>query len=300
MRKIFLLLTALIFSVNTYSQSTDSIKAVEPSARVKMYHVNYPIVSVIIGGGMVADVLGVKRIRNKPSLTLADITYLSSPGQVAKINSIDRWGLRQKASDREKFEKLSNNGLAGMVFLPCLLLFDKKIQKDWGDLLLIYVEGHTLTLTNYCYNYVGPTFIERYRPRTYYSEFTDAARESGENRNSFYSGHVASTAYSTFFMAKVYSDYHPDLSTGGKVLIYSAATLPPLLMAYWRTKALAHFPTDNAVGLVFGAAIGILVPQLHKNHVKSNVSLGMFSSPEGMGLTVNWNLSNKHLLAAIK
>jgi len=221
---------------------------------------------------------------------------VTSPSQIALINKFDLWGLRQKASDRDRFNKLSNNSLAVIVFVPCLLAIDKKISKDWGDLLFMYVEGHTLTLANYCYNFLGPTYIERYRPRTYYTEFSDVTRESGQNRNSFYSGHVASAAYSTFFMAKVYCDYHPNLGAG-KYLIYTAATIPPLLMAYWRIKALDHFPSDNAVGLVIGAAIGIIVPELHKSHSKKNYSLGMFTSPEGMGLTINWKLANKQLLS---
>ena len=296
MKNIFFFLAALICSANTFGSVADSTKLADSNVKTKIYHVNIPVLSVIIAGGMTADVLGVRRMKNKPSLTLDELNFVTSPSQIALINKFDRWGLRQKASDRDKFNKLSSNGLAVMVFVPCLLAIDKKISKDWGDLLFMYVEGHTLTLANYCYNFLGPTYIERYRPRTYYTEFSDVTRESGQNRNSFYSGHVASAAYSTFFMAKVYCDYHPNLGAG-KYLIYTAATIPPLLMAYWRIKALDHFPSDNAVGLVIGAAIGIIVPELHKNRSKKNYSLGMFTTPEGMGLTINWKLSNKQLLS---
>ena len=296
MKSIFLFLTALICSANAFGSIVDSTKSTDSNVNTKIYHVNRPVLGVVIGGGMVANYFGVKRMKNKPSLTLDELNFVSSPSQIALINKFDRWGLRQKASDRDRFNNLSSNGLAVMVFIPCLLVIDKKIGKDWGDLLFMYVEGHTLTLANYCYNYLGPTYIERYRPRTYYTEFPDVTRESGQNRNSFYSGHVASAAYSTFFMAKVYCDYHPNLGAG-KYLIYTAATIPPLLMAYWRIKALDHFPSDNAVGLVIGAAIGIIVPELHKNHMNKNYSLGMFTTPEGMGLTINWKLSNKQLLS---
>ena len=296
MKKIFFLLTALVCSACAFGNNVDSTKLADSTVKTKIYHVNIPVLSVVIAGGMTADVLGVRRMKNKPSLTLDELNFVTSPSQIALINKFDRWGLRQKASDRDRFNKLSNNSLAVIVFVPCLLAIDKKISKDWGDLLFMYVEGHTLTLANYCYNFLGPTYVERYRPRTYYTEFPDVTRESGQNRNSFYSGHVASAAYSTFFMAKVYCDYHPNLGAG-KYLIYTAATIPPLLMAYWRIKALDHFPSDNAVGLVIGAAIGIIVPELHKNHIKKNYSLGMFTSPEGMGLTINWKLSNKQLLS---
>ena len=299
MRKIFFFLAIMIFCGNAFGAKVDSGFAVDSTVRTKIYHVNYPIVSVIIAGGFISDYYGVKRIKNKPSITLDELHFLSSQAQIDLINPFDRWGLRQKASDRDKYNTLSNNTLTGIVLVPCFLLLDKKISKDWADILMIYVEGHSITLANYCYNFLGPTYVQRFRPRTYYSEFTDEVRESGQNRNSFYSGHVASAAYSTFFMAKVYCDYHPNLGAE-KYLIYTAATIPPLLMSYLRVKALDHFPSDNLTGLVIGAAIGIIVPELHKYPCKKNISLSMFTSPEGMGLSLFWKFQNKNLLASIK
>ena len=57
--------------------------------------------------------------------------------------------------------------------------------------------------------YTGSVYItNRYRPYVYSSESTIEQR--GGAKNSFYAGHVALVATSTFFMAKVYGDYHPD------------------------------------------------------------------------------------------
>ena len=291
MKKIFCFFAALILCGNAYCIPADS------TVKTKLYHVNKPIVGVIIGGGMIANYFGVKRIKDRPPLTIEELNFLSSKEQIALINPFDRWALRQKASDRDSYNRLSNNTLTGIVFIPCLLVLDKDIRKDWGDLLMMYVEGHTITLANYCYNYLGPTYITRYRPRAYYSEFSDVTRESGQNRNSFYSGHVASAAYSTFFMAKVYCDYHPNLGAG-KYLIYTAAVIPPLLMGYLRVKALDHFPSDNAIGLVIGAAIGVIVPELHKNRYKRNLSFGMFTSPDAMGLSMYLKIQNHQLLTS--
>jgi len=299
MKNIFFFFTALICCVNAFANMTDSIVIADSTVKTKLYHVNRPVAGVIIGGGMIANYFGVKRIKDRPALSIEEIHLLNTQEQRDLINSFDRWALRQKASDRDNYNQLSNNSLTGIVFLPCLLVFDKNIRKDWGDLLLMYVEGHTITLANYCYNFIGPTFVTRYRPRAYYPEFSDNVRESGQNRNSFYSGHVASAAYSAFFMAKVYCDYHPNLGAE-KYLIYTAATIPPLVMSYLRIKALDHFPSDNAIGLVIGAAIGIIVPELHKNPYKRNLSLGMFTSPDGMGLSVFWKLQNQRLLTSSK
>ena len=64
-------------------------------------------------------------------------------------------------------------------------------------------------------------------------------------------------------MAKVYSDYHPELGNK-KYWLYGAALIPPLIVGYYRIKAMRHFPTDVITGLAVGAAVGILVPHLHR------------------------------------
>ena len=71
-------------------------------------------------------------------------------------------------------------------------------------------------------------------------------------------------------MAKVFSDYHPELGNK-KFWLYGAALIPPVVVGALRVKAMKHFPTDIMAGLTVGAAIGILVPQLHK--IKKNKNL---------------------------
>jgi hypothetical protein len=293
MKTLCSILALLIFSVNTFCSSADS------TANTKIYHVNYWVTGVIIVGGMASDYFAIGRIKNKPTITDEELKLLSSDQEKDLINPIDQWALRQNPSDRDTYKKVSDYGQVGIYLLPTLLLFNKNIRKDWADILLMYVEGHTITFTFYNYSFLGPTFQNRYRPVTYYSEFPDSYRENGNNRNSFYSGHVASCTYSAFFMAKVYCDYHPDLGAE-KYLVYTAALVPSVFMSYSRIKALDHFPSDDAVGLLLGAAIGIIVPELHKYPCSKNLSVGMFSSPYGTGLSLRWNLSNQRLLASGK
>jgi membrane-associated phospholipid phosphatase len=150
----------------------------------------------------------------------------------------------------------------------------------------MYVEGHTITFTFYNYSWLGPTFQNRFRPLTYYTQLPLKDRMDGGNRNSFYSGHTASVAYTSFFVAKVYCDYHPDLGAA-KYLLYTAALIPPLVMAYIRVKALAHFPSDDMVGLTIGAAIGVILPELHKFSYKG-ITLGLLCAPDAMGLSLCW------------
>ena len=102
-----------------------------------------------------------------------------------------------------------------------------------------------------------------------------------------YSGHVASSTAATFFMAKVFGDYHPEMGLK-KYLLYGAASVPPLFLGYLRVKSLDHFPSDVGVGFIVGAFCGVLVPEMHRIKSK-NISLQSFSMPDGAtGISVKW------------
>ena len=75
--------------------------------------------------------------------------------------------------------------------------------------------------------------------------------------------------------------------------MFGIGALPGIAMAYVRFKALDHFPSDIAVGMVIGTACGVLIPELHKIGDK-NLSIGAYSSPTtGTGLTLNWNMGSE-------
>jgi membrane-associated phospholipid phosphatase len=290
MKKLAGILILLIVGLTVSGNQADSTD--KEKRRVKRYHVNYWVTGSIIGVGMAGDYFAIGRLKSKTDVSEEELIMVTSDQQVNLMNSIDRWALKQKASDKALWSDISDYTQTALFFVPALLMLDKKMRKDWGDLLLMYMEGHTITFTCYNYSFLGPTFQNRLRPITYYTEFTDSERRSGHNRNSFYSGHVASVSYSTFFMAKVYCDYHPNLGAK-KYLVYAAAAVPPLFIAYTRIKALAHFPSDGMVGLALGAIIGIALPELHKNPKFKDLSLGMFSSPEGTGVTLQFKIPDR-------
>jgi membrane-associated phospholipid phosphatase len=291
MRKILSLLTALFLYSIAYCTSADSV------SKVKIYHVNRLVEGSIILGGGIADYFENNNIDNKSGIYNDELLFLNTKAQRDLINPFDRWVLNLTTTNRSIYQQISGYGMGVIIALPFLLTINKEIRKDWLDLLLMYTEGHTITFTYYNFSFFGPTFQNRFRPLVYYSDISTHVRESAINRNSFYSGHVASSAYSTFFMAKVYCDYHPNIGAT-KYLLYAAALVPPLLEGYVRVKALEHFPSDIVVGLGLGAILGILIPELHKNHFNKNLSLSMFSSSDGMGLSMLWKLPNPKFLAS--
>lgn len=270
-----------LFSVclikQAYSQSPASDSSFHP------YHVNNWVTLPIIGVGLVTNYLGIPHTLHKTDLKDEEIKGLNRD----VINSLDKWALDQNPAQMDAFEIYSDYSIAVSVLLPAFLMFDKKIRKDWVDVLLMYMETMSITPNIYEWSFLGPTFQNRFRPVTYYDQLSDVIRKQGNNRNSMYSGHVATVAASTFFMVKVYSDFNPEIGNN-KYLLYSAAMVPPLILGYFRIRALKHFPSDVMIGIGIGALCGIIIPELHRINDK-NFTLGMFASPESTGITVNWN-----------
>ena len=275
-RFIILAIVGICTAQLVYPQSPASDSSFHP------YHVNYWVTGSIIGVGLTTNYLGVQRVFSKGEISPLELQALNR----GTINNIDRWALEQDPSQREIYARYSDYAVASTVVLPVLLLLDKRIKQDWTDVLLMYVETMSITTNIYEWSFLGPTFQNRIRPAAYYDQLTYDQRKSGSNRNSFYSGHVGVVAASTFFMAKVYSDYHPEIG-GNKYLLYGAATIPPLLLGCFRVKALAHFPSDVMVGIGVGALCGILIPELHHFQHK-NISLDLYSSSEATGIAIKW------------
>ncbi len=291
---VIIVLAGLIFSGKAFCNPPDTLRSANdttvkvpaiPAKKADVYRVNYYLTGSIILVGGVGDYFAISRLKHKQNLTDAEIAALN-PGI---LNSIDRWALKQDYTQRKTFAKVSDYTESAIFIIPALMMIDKRIRKEWLDVLAMYVEGHAITFSIYNYGSIGPTFHNEYRPMTFYDSVPMPERRGGGTRNSIYSGHVASVAYTTFFMAKVFCDFYPEMSFGNKFLLYAGATIPPVLEGYFRVRALAHFPSECLTGLVLGAAIGIIVPELHKRHLK-NFTLGMYDAPGGAGLSVCWNV----------
>jgi membrane-associated phospholipid phosphatase len=273
---ICLIAIGLCFVAQVHAQSAAGDSTFHP------YHINYWVTGPLLAVGGALNYLGIPAIMEKKAISELEIEALDAD----VINGFDRWALHQDPALVDDYLDYSNYLLAPAVMLPVALLFDGQIRRDWMDILLMYLETMSLTSNIYEWTFIGPSFVNRYRPVTYYDELDYDARRSGNNRNSFYSGHVASVAASTFFLVKVYSDYNPDIGAN-KYLLYGAAMVPPLVLGYFRMKALRHFPSDNLMGIAIGALCGILVPELHRL-TEENVSLGIYTAPDATGLTFQW------------
>ena len=226
-------------------------------------------------------------IKDKKPLTDAELASLN-PGI---FSDLDKWALQQEIDQdrRGKIDVTSDRLLTLTSIGAAALFLDKNIRKDWLRILTLYVETSAATFSFYNWSPFGALFNNKIRPLAYYDNFPLELRKDGNSRNSFYSGHVANAAASTFFMAKVYSDYHPELG-GKKYLLYGLATLPPLLISYLRVKALFHFPSDCLVGLIIGGTVGVVVPETHRNKNKKGLAFGLSSMSDVPAVALKWKL----------
>jgi len=204
----------------------------------------------------------IKAFRNKPRFegVLPTLEDNDVPG-------IDRWGLRQNPEKAEDFAKTSDIFFITGQIAPFTLFIWKKYRDEWLDITTMYLEAQALQGLFYGYAPFGSNTIDRFRPRSYYGDtdvYTDDDRRNGNAQSSLFSGHVSTTATGWYFYAKIITDHNPDLTSGQKVLIYGAASLPGIATAVLRVKALKHFPTDTAIGLGVGAISGIMVPEFHR------------------------------------
>lgn len=262
---------------------TDTAKTTKAN-EAHMYRVNYWTSSAICVVATATNIYAIPNIiKNKEKITDAELQGLNRD----IFTGFDRIALEQDPNKRVDHAKASDYMLPGIIAATGALVFDKQIKKDWFRILLMYYETHAITFSIYNYSFFGPLFQNKYRPIVYYDELSLSERNGGNNRNSMYSGHTATAVASTFFLVKVYCDYHPEIGRK-KYLLYTLATIPPLIEGFLRVKAMLHFPSDIMVGMAIGMACGILVPEVHR-FKNQKVKLGVSGTPVGPGINIAYN-----------
>lgn len=247
-----------------------------------MYSLNPWADIPIIAVGTIWSGYAFTKIYEKPSIPQETVASLRKEN----INVFDRWAA---GKTNVKTDANSNYLFYGSIPLPALLFFDRKIRGDALQVGMLYWESFAITGMLY----TGSTyFVDRYRPETYDTRVPVSDRVSGNYKNAFFAGHVAVVANATFFMAKVYSDYHPE--SDWKWAFWGGATLATGTMIYMRHEAGKHFPSDLLIGTAVGTLSGILVPHFHKNRTQRKTAWGLQPAfnyvGRGTGISLCYNI----------
>ena len=204
---------------------------------------------LILGAGILAPALN-----NTQPFTVEELATLN-------VNSINAFDRRSVNNYSPVDAKTSDYIRTGVTILPILLLSEHHTKEDITALLTMGVEVMTIT---YGVTSTVKNLVNRTRPNVYNALAPLEERTSARSRRSFFSGHTSHTAAAAFYMAKVISDYHPNMNKGTKVALWAVSGYIPALTGYLRVKSGKHFPTDVMAGYAFGAFTGWLIPHLHK------------------------------------
>ena len=154
------------------------------------------------------------------------------------------------------------------------------MRKDFGPLMGLY--GETLFITAGV-THLSKRWVKRTRPFIFNENVPLEKKLGKDAQYSFFSGHTSITAATTFFTAKVFSDYFPE--SKWKCAVWTGAVTIPAAVAYFRVRNGRHFPTDVIAGYGMGAFFGYIIPHLHKKTNSERFTI----APTPAGFALAWN-----------
>ncbi len=187
----------------------------------------------------------------------------------AVINGLDRTVI---GNHSEAAATVSDVGLAAAIALPFALdLGDVLIQRardrsasrsrhlrSWGKDVVVLLETFAVT---YAATNVVKFAVKRPRPYSYDPDDVEATENDA--RLSFFSGHASMSFAMATSYAYLFQTRHPGSRWVAPVWVLGMGVATTT--AVMRVEAGKHFWTDIMVGAVAGAAVGLLVPALHRS-----------------------------------
>ncbi|MDB5229497.1 MAG: hypothetical protein JWN76_302 [Chitinophagaceae bacterium] len=285
MRQIIIAFTCLLL--------TFTISAQRDSTRARIYNMHPKWQLPAAGAFILVSTQGFHALDKNATLTEADVLKLN-PND---INAFDRPTALRDPSGFKKAEGKGDFLLNFSVLSPALLGFDKTIRKDWVDLVTLYMASQAFDNVLY---FTSIAAVRRPRPRAYNTGLPMGDRTGVGMSKSFFSGHVSFSSTATFFLVKVYTDYH-QVKGLRRILMYAVAAVPPTVVGYYRVEAGRHFKTDVLTGFIAGATSGILVPEFFriKNKNANAVSFSPYYVPNGGGATLTMALNGRKKISLV-
>lgn len=240
------------------------------------YEFNKPFDVASIGLGIGMTTFYLINDQKVSGLSMQEIQDL----EIQDINTFDRRASNYYSTE---WQNISDASLVMSGVLPALFLLKKEIRQDYLLLGTMYAE--TLLLTA---GIAGITkqLSKRARPFVYQDHIELSKKRETGARYSFFSRHAAFSAATTFYAAKVYTDYYPG--SKWKPLIWTGAIILPAITSYARVAGGEHFPTDVLTGYAVGALIGYFIPHFHLVGSAKKRKVSLYS--DVAGLKIIWKI----------
>jgi undecaprenyl-diphosphatase len=213
-------------------------------------------------------------------LSTGEITP-TPPGPKSNLLGIDQGAVTQTIDPHA--ETLSTVGLWTAVGFAVLDPIFSGLRDGWDAGLvdaLMYAESLAVTVAM---TDITKIAVRRPRPIDYINCPSGTTTcTSTDLELSFFSGHaaaVAAVSATATYLAFVRSPHSPR-----PWITMGAGALLTAFVSYERVRAGAHFPTDVIAGSMAGAAVGVLVPHLHRHQEEAPpVWIGLSPVREGGG-----------------
>jgi membrane-associated phospholipid phosphatase len=228
-----------------------------------------PLTAVFAGAGWYAQ----HRVEGFSSTELALLNFQDIP-------KFDRWNA---GNWRPKAARASDICVALSFSAPLAIFAAREPRRDFFKIALMASEAG---LTSFGLVNTAKGLAHRTRPYIYGTVAPLAERMEDHGRLSFFSGHTTFSATACFFGAKLFHDYFPQSKL--RPWVWTVAALAPAGIGYLRVRAGKHFLSDVITGYAVGAAVGYLVPRLHRNNVARSLSVTPSFWKGGSGVVVEW------------
>lgn len=208
-------------------------------------------IPLFLGGGLALGISS-KKYKKKISLTKEELDALDP----SSIRGFDAWAVGQYSLQAQH---LSDKLFMSSPIAPLLLLTNKNSRSQAGQIGFFFLQ---VGFINYSLGALTKELVKRKRPFVYNKDLPYEIRQRPAATSSFYSGHAALTSGFYFMSAKIFHDFNPDSKL--RPFVWGTAAIVPAITGYMRVKGGKHYPTDVIVGYLVGAAVGILVPHIHR------------------------------------
>jgi len=210
-----------------------------------------------------------------------------APGPVSRLLSIDRGAVTQTIDPNAAL--YSDIGLYASIGFALLDPLLSGFRDGWdAGLVDLVLYAETLSVTETLTD-LTKISVRRPRPIDYLNcGQTTSPSSCASNTDlqlSFFSGHAATVAgigATATYLAFQRSPRSPRpwITMGASVLLTAA-------VSYERVRSGNHFPTDVIAGAMAGAAVGVLVPHLHRSKEEAPpVWIGVAPAPGGASVAL--------------
>jgi membrane-associated phospholipid phosphatase len=243
---------AAVIALSVAALSPSIAHAADPVKQLDQHFTIDPVTDIVLSGASAGASALLELI-----LSTGEIVP-QAHGPTSNLLSIDRIAVTQTFDPNASL--YSDLMLGAAVAFAAVDPLLSGVRDGWDAALVdavMYAESLSMTLF-----LTDVTKIAVRRPRPIDYVMTTSPETNTNNELSFYSGHASMTAAVT--ATATYLAFLRSPNSPRPWITLGVGLLLTGFVSYERVRSGAHFPTDVIAGSMAGAAIGVLVPHLHR------------------------------------